>query len=126
MGYPGADAAPFDSIGHCPADPLMHPHGPNYISYALNSQYFGSDFSNSPPGGSSQLNIDTLAEYPRIIVIGDRARNWHMTRSNFDQYPAETYRHNDRANFVTVGGAVYSAARADPQDPPEWMWVPAK
>ncbi len=119
-----ADAPAFDSIGNCPADPILHPHGPNYISYAMNSEYFGADFSNTAPGTNAPKNMENLGNYPHVILFGDRARNWHMTSKNFDQYADETYRHNDRANFINVGGAIYSASKADPNDPPARMWNP--
>lgn len=113
-----------ETIGNCPSDPIGHPHGPNYISYAMNAEAFGVDWTTAPPGGSRENNLERFADFPNIIVFGDRARNWHMNRKSFDQFPTETYRHNNRANFVLIGGAIYVASGDDPDDPPGWMWDP--
>lgn len=116
---------PVDTIGNCPSDPIAHPHGPNYISYAMNSQAFGVDWTTATPGDSNQSSLDRYNDTPHIIVFGDRARNWHMTKDNFDQFPEETYRHGNRANFVLVGGAIYMASGDDDNDPPDWRWDPS-
>ncbi len=121
MGY-SADDPLQDTIGNCPSDPILHTYGANYISYAMNSEAWGADFSHTPFG--SQTPIERYADYPQTIMFGDRARNWHMRRDNFDQYPEETYRHKNRANFVVLGGSVYSASGSDPEDPPARMWNP--
>src|SRR5690625_1827792 len=113
-----------DTIGNCPSDPNLHGHGENYISYAMNVEVFGVDFTDAAPGESSQTNIDTLGEFPNLIVIGERARNWHMNRTSIRDYEDETFRHNNRANYVTVGGAVYAASKNDKDDPPIRMWDP--
>lgn len=115
----------LETIGNCPSDPILHPHGPNYISYAMNSEAFGVDWTTAPAGESRQNSIENFGDHQNIIVFGDRARNWHMTRNNFDQYPEETFRHKDQANFVVLGGAIYVASRDNPEDdPPGWMWDP--
>lgn len=128
MGYTRDDPLQ-DTIGNCPSDPDLHPHGANYISYAMNSEAWGSDFSHTPFGESSQTPMGKYADHPQTIMFGDRARNWHMTRNNFEgasdgASPEETYRHKNRANFVVLGGAVYSVSGNDPDDPPAWMWNP--
>ncbi len=120
----GDREAPLDSIGNCPGDPIGHDHGPNYISYAMNTEVFGVDWTSADPGASQQRNMSRVADFPQTLVFGDRARNWHMRRGNFDEYPDETYRHNNRANFVVVGGAIYSASGDDDEDPPGRMWNP--
>ncbi len=118
----------IETIGHCPSDPIKHPHGPNYVSYAMNTEAWGVDFTNAQPGASSKGKLDYYADYPQIIMFGDRARNWHMTQSNFAQYHDETFRHSNRANFVTLGGAIYVAQgerHTNPpneSDPPRYMW----
>lgn len=112
----------LDTIGHCPSDPVLHEYGPNYISYAMNTDAFGVDFSKSEPGEKMPTNIELLGDFPHVIVIGERARSWHMTHSSIRLFPAETFRHNDHANYVNVGGAIYTASRNDPNDPPAHMW----
>lgn len=118
------EGPPVDTIGNCPSDPIKHPHGPNYISYAMNSEAFGVDWTTAPPGASTRNSLEHFANDQNTIVIGDRARNWHMTRNNYAQYHSETYRHRNQANFVVVGGAIYVASGDDPNDPPGWMWDP--
>jgi prepilin-type N-terminal cleavage/methylation domain-containing protein len=115
-----------DTIGNCPSDPIKHPHGPNYISYAMNTEPFGVDWTTAQPGASGQNNMERFGDFQSIIVFGDRARNWHMTRSTFAEFRDETFRHNNRANFIVIGGAIYSASGSTPNDPPAHMWnVPA-
>jgi prepilin-type N-terminal cleavage/methylation domain-containing protein len=116
------------TIGHCPSDPIAHPHGPNYVSYAMNSDGWGVDWTNAVPGASRQNNIVRFSDFQTIIMFGDRARNWHMTRNNFAEFRDETFRHNGRANFITLGGSVYVASSEKHKptaeyDPPVWMWV---
>lgn len=120
-----------DTIGNCPSDPVKHAHGPNYVSYAMNSEdeAFKVDWTSAPPGESQKNTLDHFNEFPKLIVFGDRARNWHMNRNSFEgetdgASPEETYRHSNRANFVLMGGAIYSASGADSDDPPDWMWDP--
>lgn len=116
----------LDTIGHCPSDPYQHPHGPNYISYAMNAEAFGVDWTSAEPGASGQHTLSIVNDHPNTIVFGDRARNWHMTSSSFDEYASETYRHANKANFVVAGGAIYVASGDDDDDPPRWMWDPTR
>ncbi len=118
------DGGRIDTIGNCPSDPIMHNHGPNYISYAMNTEVFEVDWTSAPPGESSRTNMEWLADHQNTIVFGDRARNWHMHRNNYNEFHTETYRHNNRANFVVAGGAIYTANGEDDDDPPGWMWDP--
>lgn len=124
--FDARNGSKIETIGNCPADPIKHPHGPNYISYAMNAEFFGVDWTTALPGESHQNSLEYLADHQQTIIFGDRARNWHMTRTSFDQYPDETYRHNNKANFVVVGGAIYVASGEDDNDPPGWMWHPEK
>ncbi len=120
------DEAQIDTIGHCPSDPRVEQvvRGDNYVSYAMNTEAFGVDWTSAPPGESRQTNLDRFGDYPSTIVFGDRARNWHMTRINYNEFHDETYRHNNRANFVVIGGAVYTASGDNDEEPPGWMWDP--
>ncbi len=118
------DGPAAETIGNCPSDPILHPHGPSYVSYAMNTEPFGVDWTSAVPGNSRQNSLEHYANDQNTLVFGDRARNWHMTRTNYAQHHSETYRHKNRANFVVIGGAIYVASGDDPNDPPGWMWDP--
>jgi prepilin-type N-terminal cleavage/methylation domain-containing protein len=130
------------NLGQCPANTYQHPHAlyghPKelYISYAMNTDTFPAQFSGTAQ--SSWVHIDSgrrdlpsaiysLQERPHTILLGDFWDNWHFGFTNVKVWHGNSFRHNDRANFVLTGGAVYTAplvphAAAAQRDPPQWMW----
>ncbi len=119
-----------DTIASCPAD--MHEHGhtggggtlrpEHYVSYALNTDAVGSHFSSPSTHTRTPVPMRKFIDHPRTILMADRGGGWHCSRGNF---PDSSFRHNGRANMVTMGGAVHSAALANKDEElPDSMWSP--
>ncbi len=92
------------TVGTCPSHEDDHPHGPLYVSYGYNTHGLGST------GRTNRLSLLELE--PHIVIIGDVTSNWFLgwLGSNLN------FRHNDRANYVTVGGSVRSISREEHEE----------
>lgn len=103
------------TVAECPADE----NPSTYISYgasvhegqAMSTDWTGSDeFVGSNPIESIQ---------PSTILFGDASSSWHIGWRGSNT----SYRHDNRANFVLMGGSIYVASGADPADPSLELWM---
>ncbi len=104
-----------DTVGECPSDE----NPTTYISYGAsvnNGQAMNSAFSSSAEEANA---IYAGHVQPNTIVFGDSNRNWHL--GTLGQHVS--YRHNNRAHFVLMGGSIYVASGDDPEDPPLALWL---
>lgn len=121
-----------DTIGTCPAASIeddSRPHWRNnqnhekrHSSYGYNHVGLGTyvnagwrgpraHANDNNPLGPHALRLTSISA--RTIVFGD-ATNWHL-----GERPAHrdvSFRHNERANFITAGGSVFSSDEPPPDD----------
>lgn len=117
-----------DTVGTCPSHEPDHVHGPDYISYAINTLATGTQFTNSQdgPGGNSTYGVE-----PSTIIFADCIDNWHLQHTpnsaNANHFQNINYRHNDKSNTINWGGAIYVANRpgaGEAPDPPPYRIRP--
>jgi prepilin-type N-terminal cleavage/methylation domain-containing protein len=119
-----------DTIGMCPSNlPPQHAHDlygfsrDLYISYAMNRDTFPSE--NADGSGGGRVSIEHFNERPQLIVFGDNINNWHYRWADLWNANRNPFKHNGKANFVTVGGSIYVgtySADVSLREPPEWMF----
>lgn len=103
------------TVAECPTDD----NPTTYISYGAsvnNGQAMNSDFTSSDAAANA-IFADHIM--PRTILFGDSAGSWHLGVLGQNV----SYRHNNRANFVLMGGSIYIASGADPEDPSLELWL---
>ncbi len=118
-----------DTVASCPSHEADHPHGPHYISYAINTAATGSNFTSTPsaqvpymPTGNAMSAVE-----PNTIIFADSIANWHLRHTptrNPTRFQELNYRHNGRANTILLSGGVYVASEDIPNDPPPYMIRP--
>ncbi len=111
-----------DTVAECPSVPWRD--SSTYISYGASGADDGSQALMVNWDGDRAGNRALHEVQPRTIVFADcgpdyASRNWHLGWRGARM----AYRHNDRANFVTMGGSVHSAQAGQEDDPPEEYWL---
>jgi len=122
-----------DTIGFCPSNvPPLHAHDlygfsrDLYISYSMNRDAFPAENVGGAP--ANRVRVDWFNDRPQLIVFGDNINNWHYQWNNIWHATNNPFKHNGKANFVTVGGAIFVgtyAANPDARQPQRWMFVPS-
>lgn len=110
-----------DTIGTCPSDPGDW-HERTFVSYGYNHSGLGSYFSGGWRGPREYPTSQPLGPYAlRIhsvdastIVFAD-AESWHLG-NHPNHHPPLSFRHGERANFISAGGAVFSDAEVPDAD----------
>ncbi len=112
-----------DTVAECPSVPWRGES--TYISYGISA----SDSMTQPHAAVVDWNREgagrrTLEQVePRTIIFIEvgptfQSRNWHINMGSNNV----AYRHDGRANYVTMGGSVHTAREDDEDDPPEELW----
>jgi general secretion pathway protein G len=105
-----------DTIGTSPNHEPDYVHGPDYISYGINIQASGTNFSSAevPTDAGSLLEIE-----PQTILFGDSV-GWFIRKANLN------FRNRDKAFTVLMDGSIrvfeddqYYAENADKFFDPE-------
>ncbi len=114
------------TVAECPSTPWIHDS--TYISYGASvhgedGQALTTDWSST---SADELRGTHLVEQvePRTIVFGDCGPSYSERSWNLGWRGGRVaYRHNNRANFVLMGGNIYVASGNDPADPSEALWL---
>ena len=112
-----------DTVGTCPSD-LSEAH---FISYGYNIYGLGTYVSSRWIGGTSARHgemplgrrLAPSSVAASTIVFGDAEQSWHLGLA--PAFDPVTFRHNNRANFINAGGAVFSFDESEGR-PPLRLW----
>ena len=90
------------TVGTCPAQKATEQWGPNYTSYGINLSVANHMYAPT----LDITKTKTLSVKGSAVLLGDSKADWHLNAGL-------NYRHNGKANYITVGGTAKTAIEAD-------------